>query len=114
MLRDENVYLKTKIKRKEDEENAAKERPEIVKEENKSEESVNEVQPEEDDKNGPAGDSMLQVGEDKLGMEYLAFIEHQNKDLEEKVGAEVENLKQKTAVHNEQIEVLERKGEGRC
>lgn len=111
LLKDENAYLRGKLKKKEGEEK--KQRTEDIKTENieivdprtSHEENINDPEDEKQPKEPVGSDSMLQVGEDKLGMEYLAFIEHQNKDLEEKLGSEMESMKNKAETHNHQIDV---------
>lgn len=51
-------------------------------------------------------DSMtLPIGEDKLGMEYLAFLEHQNLELEKKLQDQQAALAQQSAQHSEQLRV---------
>jgi len=93
LLKDEFEYIqKSKIKKKQETNNQK------ISEKNGdiSIESAN-IEENEDEKINPMqNDSLLQgSGEDKLGMEYLAFIEHQNKDLEEKLLKESEEFKKR-------------------
>ncbi len=82
------------------------ERPEEEKPRSEGElESANELAPCEEEDKAPPVESMP-LGEDKLGMEYLAFIEHQNKDLEAKVETEMEGLRRKAESQNSQLSVL--------